>query len=139
MLVVFPDARLRTISAEYGFDGNIQQLIDKMFAVMYEHKGVGLSAIQVGVPLRLIVADVGEGKEVYINPKVIRLGGTKQEMLEGCLSFPGIYENVLRSTKITISYQSPDESNLTLNAKGLRAQMLQHEIEHLDGKLLGGK
>ncbi len=137
MLVLFPDERLRQVSVEHDFSTDIQPLVDQMFAVMYEHKGVGLSAIQVGVPLRLIVADVGEGKEVYINPKVIRIGGTQKLMAEGCLSFPGVIENVVRFSKITISYQAIDQINLTLNTKGLRAQMLQHEIEHLDGKLLG--
>lgn len=104
---------------------------------MYKHKGVGLSAIQIGIPLRLIVADVKEGKEIYINPKIERLGGTKKLMSEGCLSFPGRYENVMRSNKVTISYQDVDGNKKSLNASGLRAQMLQHEIEHLDGILLG--
>ena len=136
MLVLFPDEILRQVSVEHDFSTDIQPLIDQMFAVMYKHKGVGLSAIQVGIPLRLIVADVGEGKEVYINPKIVRIGGTKKLMTEGCLSFPGVIENVMRYSKITISYQI-DENNLTLNTGGLRAQMLQHEIEHLDGILLG--
>lgn len=137
MLVLFPDDILRQISVEHDFATDIQPLIDEMFTVMYEHKGVGLSAIQVGVPLRLIVADVGEGKEVYLNPKVVRIGGTKKLMPEGCLSFPGIIENVMRFSKITISYHAPNQIDLTLNTGGLRAQMLQHEIEHLDGMLLG--
>jgi peptide deformylase len=136
MLVLYPDERLRQVSVEHDFSTDIQPLIDQMFAVMYAHKGVGLSAIQVGVPLRLIVADVGEGKEVYINPKIVRIGGTKKLTPEGCLSFPGIIENVMRFSKITISYRS-DSNELSLNTGGLRAQMLQHEIEHLDGRLLG--
>jgi len=138
-LILFPDPVLHLTSAEYAFDSNIQPLIDKMFATMYEHRGVGLSAIQIGIPLRLVVADVGQGKEVYVNPKIDRLGGTKKLMTEGCLSFPGMVENVMRFSKITISYQSPNGSHLALNTGGLRAQMLQHEIEHLDGKLLGGR
>lgn len=139
MLVLFPDPILRTTSAEYAFDSNINSLIEKMFDVMYKNNGVGLSAIQIGVPLRLIVADVGEGKEVYINPKILRIGGTKKLLPEGCLSFPGVVDNIMRFAKITISYQSSIGTHLTLNTGGLRAQMLQHEIEHLDGKLLGGR
>lgn len=138
-LILFPNPLLRASSVEYDFSSNIDSLIEKMFTVMYEHGGVGLSAIQIGIPLRLVIADVGEGREVYVNPKIIRLGGTKKLMPEGCLSFPGIYENIIRPSKITISYQSPDGMHLTLNTGGLRAQMLQHEIEHLDGKLLGGR
>ena len=116
---------------------DLKLIIEDMFAEMYKHKGVGLSAIQIGIPLRLIVADVKEGKEIYINPKIERLGGTKKLMNEGCLSFPGRFENVMRSNKITISYQDVDGNKKSLNTSGFRAQMLQHEIEHLDGILLG--
>ncbi len=139
MLVLFPDERLRQVSAEVDLSSDYKRTIEDMFSVMYEHKGVGLSAIQIGVPIRLIVADVGEGREIFINPKIVRIGGTKKLMQEGCLSFPGIYENVMRFTKITVSYKDVDGNDKTLNASGLRAQMLQHEIEHLDGILLGDK
>lgn len=137
MLVLFPDERLRQISKEVDLASDFKRVIEDMFAVMYKHKGIGLSAIQIGVPLRLVVADVGEGKEIYINPKIERLGGTQKVMNEGCLSFPGIWEKVKRFTKITISYRDVEGNNKTLNTGGLRAQMLQHEIEHLDGILLG--
>lgn len=137
MLVLFPDERLRQVSAEVDLSSQYKLTIEDMFSVMYKHEGVGLSAIQIGMPIRLIVADVGEGREVYINPKIERLGGTKKLMREGCLSFPGIYENVMRFTKITISYKDAEGNDKTLNTGGLRAQMLQHEIEHLDGILLG--
>lgn len=137
MLVLFPDERLRQISIEVDIaDPYLPITINNMFAIMYKHAGVGLSAIQIGIPLRLIVADVGAGKEVYINPKIERIGGTKKLMTEGCLSFPGIYEQVSRSTKITVSYTDLDGNKKTVNASGLRAHMLQHEIEHLDGILL---
>ena len=137
MLVLFPDERLRQISKEVDLTSDFKHTIEAMFSVMYEHKGIGLSAIQIGVPLRLIVADVGQGKEIYINPKIERIGGTQKMMKEGCLSFPGIFENVMRFTKITISYKDVDGNSKTLNTSGIRAQMLQHEIEHLDGILLG--
>lgn len=139
MLVVFPDERLRQKSLEADFSEDLQILIHNMFAVMYQYKGVGLSAIQIGMPLRVIVADVGNGREIYINPKIERIGGTKKLMKEGCLSFPGIYEDVERYSKITVSYQDINQVNHIVNTGGLRAQMLQHEIEHLDGKLLGDK
>ncbi len=139
MLVVFPDDRLRQVSSKVDFSTDLNILIHNMFAVMYQYKGVGLSAIQIGTPLRVIVADVGNGKEIYINPEIVRIGGTKKLMKEGCLSFPGIYEDVMRFSKITVSYQDVDKVSHTMNTGGLRAQMLQHEIEHLDGKLLGDK
>lgn len=138
VLVIFPDERLRQISVEVG-DQDIKPIIEDMFKVMYEHGGIGLSAIQIGIPIRLIVADVGQGREIYINPNVDRIGGTKKLMREGCLSFPGVYEDVMRFTKITVSYQDENGVKKTLNTGGLRAQMLQHEIEHLDGILLGDK
>lgn len=140
MLVVFPDERLRQKSLEVDFPTeDLQILIHNMFAVMYQYKGVGLSAIQIGMPLRVIVADVGNGREIYINPKIERIGGTKKLMKEGCLSFPGIYEDVERYSKITVSYQDINQVNHIVNTGGLRAQMLQHEIEHLDGVLLSDK
>jgi peptide deformylase len=141
MLVLFPDPRLREVSSEVSFpvSTDLQVAIHNMFAIMYQYKGIGLSAIQIGVPARIVVADVGEGREIYINPKIERIGGTKKLMNEGCLSFPDVYEKVLRFTKITISYRDLDGNNLTLNTGGLRAHMLQHEIEHLDGILLGDK
>lgn len=139
MLVLFPDERLRQTSVEVDFSTDIKSLIENMFKTLYEHKGVGLSAIQIGVPFRVVVADVGQGREIYINPKIERIGGTKKLMDEGCLSFPGIYEKVERFSKITISYKDVDGNEKILNTGGLRAQMLQHEIEHLDGILLGGK
>lgn len=138
MLITSPNPILRQVSVEVSApDPQLPLIIHDMFAVMYEHKGVGLSAIQIGQPLRLIVADVGEGQEVYLNPKIDRIGGTKKLMTEGCLSFPGIFEQVMRYTKITVSYKDIDGNSKTINASGLRAQMLQHEIEHLDGILLG--
>jgi len=139
MLVVFPDDRLRQVSSKVDFSTDLDILIHNMFAVMYQYKGVGLSAIQIGMPLRVIVADVGNGREIYINPEIERIGGTKKLMKEGCLSFPGIYEDVMRYSKITISYKDINQQNHIINTGGLRAQMLQHEIEHLDGVLLSDK
>lgn len=136
MLVLHPDARLRQVSSEVDLSSDYKRTIEDMFKVLYEYKGVGLSAIQIGIPQRLIVADVGEGREVYINPKIERIGGIQKVMDEGCLSFPGQFEKVLRFTKITISYTDINGNRKTLNTGGLRAHMLQHEIEHLEGILL---
>jgi peptide deformylase len=118
MLVLFPDERLRQVSASVDPSFVVAPILEDMFKVMYEHKGVGLSAIQIGIPLRIVVVDVGAGREVYINPKIERLGGTKELMKEGCLSFPGVWEDVSRSRKITISYRSLDGIDLTLNTSG---------------------
>jgi len=136
MVILYPNPILRQVSAEVSFPADILLIIETMFKVLYEYKGVGLSAIQIGIPLRLIVADVGEGREIYINPKIQRIGGVKKTLDEGCLSFPGVWEKVERFHKLTISYQDISGNVKTCNTSGLRAQMLQHEIEHLDGILL---
>ncbi len=136
MLILYPDPILRQVSAEVTFPADILATIETMFKVMYENNGVGLSAIQIGVPFRIVVADVGEGREIYINPKIERLGGVKKTVNEGCLSFPGRVDKVERFHKTTISYQDVDGKVKELNTSGLRSQMLQHEIEHLEGILL---
>lgn len=139
MLLFSPNPILFETSLPVDFSTDIKPIVEDMFTTMYKYNGVGLSAIQIGVRLRLIVADVEEGREIYINPKIERLGNTKKLAAEGCLSFPGIWDQVLRSNKITISYQDLEGNTRVLNTSGLRAQMLQHEIEHLDGILLSSR
>lgn len=148
-IVTWPDPLLNVASAPVALGDilspEIQQLIDDMLETMESSNGVGLAAIQVGKPFRIIVANVGYGPEVYINPK-IQLSlprDRKVFMEEGCLSLPGISEKVLRYTRVTVYCQDrkgrsrvidtdkfDDNSIIT---KELRAQMLQHESEHLDG------
>ena len=138
-LVTYPNTILRQTSVEVLFPVDLTHIVDNMFDIMYKYDGVGLSAIQIGHTLRLIVADVGEGKEIYVNPKIVRLGGTQRYVIEGCLSFPDVFERIKRWNKITISYQDIEGNQKVLNTGGLRAHMLQHELEHLDGILLCDK
>lgn len=134
----YPDARLRTrAKAVTKFDSQLKTLISDMFETMYEAPGIGLAATQVNVHQRLLVMDVSEEKnepKVLINPKILSSEG-EEEMDEGCLSVPGYYETVRRAEKISVRAQDADGKFFELSADGLEAVCIQHEIDHLDGKL----
>ena len=134
----FPDPKLRQ-KAEPVVEVNdeIRTLVDDMFETMYAAPGIGLAAVQVNVLKRVIVIDISEDKDQpqsFINPEIIESSGA-EDMEEGCLSVPGIYENVLRAESITVSYLSREGKALQLEADGLLAVCIQHEMDHLDGKL----
>ncbi len=137
-ILYLPDPRLREISKPVvTFDEKLQTLIDDMFETMYDAKGVGLAAAQIGVCLRLSVVDVGaDVKEplVIINPEIIASQGSK-EFEEGCLSVPGAYDTVIRAEKVTIRALDRQGKSFELSADGLLAECLQHEIDHMNGKL----
>ena len=134
----FPDDRLRRKARPVeSVDDEVRQLVDDMFETMYDAPGIGLAAIQVNVPRRVIVIDVSEDKSqpvALINPEITRKEGV-EEMDEGCLSVPGIFEKVQRADAITVSALNPDGEAFTMDADGLLAVCIQHEIDHLDGKL----
>ena len=135
-----PDPRLRiTAKPVTAFDAALQKLIDDMFQTMYDAPGVGLAATQVAVPLRLAVMDCGNDETgpqpfVMINPEIIN-PSDKQEMEEGCLSVPGHKDNVLRYNQLRMKALDRNGKPYELQAEGLLAQAVQHEIDHLDGKL----
>jgi peptide deformylase len=134
----FPDDRLRTVaSAVEKVDTKIQKLADDMLETMYEAPGIGLAASQVNVHKRLIVVDVSEDQNephVLINPEYVKLG-EDMEYQEGCLSVPGFYEKVSRSDKIEVKALNREGEEITFIAEDLFAICIQHEIDHLDGKL----
>lgn len=134
----FPDPRLRTKAAPVAqVDERVRRLVDDMFETMYNAPGIGLAATQVNVHERLIVIDVSEEKDqplVLINPEIIDKEGVEQ-MDEGCLSVPGIYETVARAEKVTVRALNRDGDAFELQADGLLAVCIQHEMDHLDGKL----
>ncbi len=135
-----PDPRLRKKAKPVTvFDAKLQTLIADMFETMYDAPGVGLAATQVGVGLRLAVMDCAreEGVEerlVLINPEITELED-KQEMEEGCLSVPEMKDKVSRFNKLTLKALDAEGKPYQLHAEGLLAQAIQHEIDHLDGKL----
>jgi peptide deformylase len=137
-IVEFPDPRLRTVARPVQeVDGRIRQLIDDMFETMYEAPGIGLAATQVDVHERLLVLDVSEDKSypmVFINPEVLSAEGS-QVYQEGCLSVPGIYADVKRAEKIVVRALDRDGQPFELTAEGLLAVCIQHEMDHLAGKV----
>ena len=134
----FPDERLRRKAKPVDtVDASVRQLIDDMFETMYDAPGIGLAAIQVNVPQRVIVIDVSDDKSqplALVNPEITRKEGI-EEMDEGCLSVPGIFEKVKRADAITVTALNRDGEGISLDAEGLLAVCIQHEIDHLDGKL----
>jgi len=137
-ILEIPDARLRKIARPVeAFDDELGRLIDDMTETMYSAQGIGLAATQVNVHRRLLVLDVSEGQNeprVYINPKIMASEGS-ETCEEGCLSVPGIYAEVSRAEKIHICAQYADGSTFEEELEGMHSICLQHEIDHLDGKL----
>ncbi len=134
----FPDERLRTVAKPVEqVDDELRSLIDDMFETMYDAPGIGLAATQVNFHKRLVVIDVSEEKDkplVLINPEILEKAG-EEEMDEGCLSVPGIYEKVQRADRIKVRALDRNGETFELEADGLLAVCIQHEIDHLDGKL----
>lgn len=134
----FPDKRLRTKAKEVTvFDDKLTTLVDDMFETMYDFKGVGLAATQIDVHQRLIVIDVSEEKDAplcLINPEIVDKQGT-EESEEGCLSVPGFFERVTRAEKIKVKALDKHGKPFELDADELLSVCIQHEIDHLDGKL----
>lgn len=138
-ILEYPDPRLRTIAKPVKtFDKNLQTLIDDMFETMYDAPGIGLAATQIDVHKQLIVMDLSEDKNephVFINPELTVLEGDPEKMQEGCLSVPGFYEDVERIEHVLIKALDRNGEPFELEATGLLAVCIQHEMDHLNGKL----
>ena len=138
-ILEFPDSRLRTLAKPVlKVDAAIQKLADDMLETMYEAPGVGLAATQVNIHQRVVVIDVSEaGNEpwVLINPIYEPLSRELQESQEGCLSVPELYEDIMRFSQIRFTALDLDANAYTQEAQGLLAVCVQHELDHLDGKL----
>lgn len=135
----YPDARLHTVARPVAqVDDRIRTLVRDMAETMYEAPGIGLAATQVNVHERVITIDVSETKDallVLINPEVIAVSEERHEGEEGCLSVPGIYDGVERAARITVRALGLDGQPFTLEADGLLAVCIQHEMDHLAGKV----
>jgi len=138
-ILEFPDPRLRTVAAPVKVvDDSIRQLIDDMFETMYDAPGVGLAATQVDVHQQVIVIDVSEEKNqplVFINPAIEVLDDELREYDEGCLSVPGFYEPVSRPARVRVRALDRDGNPFELEPEDLLAVCIQHEVDHLRGKL----
>jgi peptide deformylase len=141
-IIKIPDPILRETSASVEtVDENVRRLMDDMLETMYDAPGVGLAAIQVGIPKRVIVLDVAgdedEPQPLFMaNPKIVRLGEPMRMHEEGCLSIPSVHVEIERPAEVTVQYVDRDGAEQELVADDLLATAVQHEIDHLDGKLI---
>lgn len=141
-IVTLPDSILREVSEPIeSITDEVLTLADDMLETMYDAPGVGLAAIQVGVPKRLVVLDVAGEDEppsplTLINPEIVEHGESERSHEEGCLSIPDVLVDVKRPTPVKIRYLDRDGRSQELEADGLLGTAIQHELDHLDGKLI---
>ena len=140
-ILILPDKRLRLVSKPVAkVDSAMRKLVDEMFETMYAAPGIGLAAIQVGEPRRVVTLDLSKKDEpkapqVFINPELTWKSGEKASREEGCLSIPEYYEEVQRPAEVKVRYLDIDGKDREVEASGLLATCLQHEIDHLNGVL----
>ena len=138
-ILCYPDPKLHTVAKPVAaVDARIKTLISDMFETMYDAKGIGLAATQVNVHERLIVMDISEGRDVplvLINPKILWASPEMHLNEEGCLSVPGIYDGVERATHVKVKALDEHGKERTIEAEGLLAVCIQHELDHLMGKV----
>lgn len=140
-LVILPDQQLRLVSKPVaGADKTVRKLVDDMFATMYDAPGIGLAAIQIGVPLRVVTMDVSRRDDTkepmtLINPEIVWSSEEMREMEEGCLSIPEYYEAVERPDRVRLRYRDIDFREHEIEADGVLATCIQHEVDHLNGVL----
>jgi peptide deformylase len=140
-IIILPDKRLRLVSAPAKkIDAELRRLVDDMFETMYEAPGIGLAAIQVGVPQRVITMDLAKKEDprapqVFVNPQILWQSDERAVYEEGCLSIPEFYEEVERPAQVRVKFLDLDAKEQEIEASGLLATCLQHEIDHLNGIL----
>ena len=138
-ILEFPDKRLRTVAKPVStVDSRIQTLVKDMLETMYEAEGIGLAASQVDVHERVVVMDLSESRDeplVFINPEITPLTDELFSYQEGCLSVPGFYEDITRPAKVKINALNEKGESFEMEAEGLLAVCIQHECDHLAGKL----
>ena len=140
-ILIFPDSRLRTVAKSVqSIDDSVKSLAQDMLQTMYEGSGIGLAATQVNVHKRVIVIDISEDKTkpiILINPKITKvIDRAKKVYAEGCLSVPGFYEELERPSSVEVSYKNLEGEDKTLLANDLLSIVVQHEMDHLDGKMM---
>lgn len=133
-LVTYDDPRLRVRSVPTGPD-EVRDLVRKMFETMYAEEGIGLAAVQVGRPLRVFITKVQDRERVYINPEIVETSIEEDTAEEGCLSIPDVRADVTRPARISVQATGLKGRTFRLNAEGLLARAIQHELDHLNGRL----
>jgi peptide deformylase len=140
-ILILPDKRLRLVSEPVKkITADVRRLVDDMFETMYDAPGVGLAAIQVGAPQRIVTIDVAKKEEprnpqIFINPELLGVSEEKTIHEEGCLSIPEYYDDVERPAEIRVRYLDLGGKSQEIEANGLLARCLQHEVDHLNGVL----
>lgn len=140
-ILILPDPKLRLVSEPVAkVSSGLSPLIDDMFETMYDAPGIGLAAIQVGVPQRIVTIDTARNDEprkpiALINPEILWSSDELSSYEEGCLSIPEFYEEVERPARVRVRFTDRDGSSCEMEAEGLLATCLQHEIDHLEGRL----
>ena len=140
-IIILPDKRLRQISKPVAkVDSGVRKLVEEMFEAMYDAPGIGLAAIQLGEPTRVVTLDLAKKEDekapqVFVNPEITWSSETKSVHEEGCLSIPEYYEEVERPAEIKVKYLDLEGKPQELHADGILATCLQHEIDHLNGVL----
>jgi peptide deformylase len=140
-IIILPDPKLRLVSEPVAsINADIRRLVDDMFETMYDAPGIGLAAIQVGVPKRVVTIDIAKKDaprepQVFINPEIVSSSDERSIYEEGCLSIPDIHEDVERPTRVQVRYLDIEGKQRQIDADGLLATCLQHEIDHLNGVL----
>jgi peptide deformylase len=140
-IIVLPDKRLRLVSKPVAkIDAAIGKLVDEMFAAMYAAPGIGLAAIQIGEPKRIVTLDLArkddpKEPQVFINPEITWVSEQRHVHEEGCLSIPEYYEDVERPAEVKVKYLDRAGKKREVHAAGMLATVLQHEIDHLNGVL----
>ncbi len=136
-LKTYPDPCLRIKTKPVSeFNKDIRDITKSMSDLMYVSQGIGLAATQVGLGLRVLVIDVGEGRKTFINPQVLERSRKKSRLEEGCLSLPGVTVSVLRPAEVKVRAQDENGEYFMAKYDGITATALQHEMDHLDGRLL---
>ncbi len=138
-ILAWPNPKLKVVSkdveaADFGTDA-LKAVVQDMIDTMEAAGGLGLAAIQIGIPYRLFVSRGAKDVQAYINPVIMKFDGDKRKVSEGCLSIPGVYEDVERYEEIILSAFDVDGVESCFQFEGIEAQCAQHETEHLDGKL----
>jgi peptide deformylase len=140
-IIILPDKRLRLVSEPVTrVDAPVRRLIEEMFEAMYDAPGIGLAAIQLGEPRRIVTLDIAKkddprAPQVFINPEITWSSEEKKVYEEGCLSIPEYYEEVERPAEVKVKYLDREGASQEVHAQGILATCLQHEIDHLNGVL----
>ena len=138
-ILSFPDQRLHTVAKPVdAFDDSLRRLVSDMAETMYAAPGIGLAATQVDAHVRVIVIDISETKDklqVFVNPELVSASDDRKVCEEGCLSVPGFYENVERPDRVRVRARDEHGTEFTLDAEGLLAVCIQHEMDHLKGRV----